>query len=183
VLSLATKSQSGARISLPGIVVERIFDRLIFRKAETAAGAVHEDEFPDSNRAFAYTVTRPERLNSASIVVTEIQRRFNLKIVDWPPSPRDTVSSGTALDFERVQWPLVLRNWRPGDSYRPQGSGSARKVKSLLLESRVPLASRASWPILTSQGKVIWVSGCPVAQGLAAQPGTKSGLVIAEEEL
>ncbi|HEX3370883.1 MAG TPA: tRNA lysidine(34) synthetase TilS [Candidatus Acidoferrales bacterium] len=183
VLSLATKSQSGARISLPGIVVERIFDRLIFRKAETAAGAVHEDEFPESNRAFAYMVTRPERLNSASIVVTEIQRRFNLKIVDWPPSPRDTVSSGTALDFERVQWPLVLRNWRPGDSYRPQGSGSARKVKSLLLESRVPLASRASWPILTSQGKVIWVSGCPVAEGLAAQPGTKSGLVIAEEEL
>jgi tRNA(Ile)-lysidine synthase len=183
VLNLAAKSQSGASISLPGIIVARLFERLVFRKTESGVGTVQAHEFPGSNRGFAYTVKRPEQLNSSSIVVTEIRRRFNLKIVDWPPSPRDTVSSGTALDFERVQWPLVLRNWRPGDSYRPQGSSRARKVKRLLLESRIPLNSRASWPTLTSQGKVIWVSGFPVADGLAAHVGTKSGLVIGEEEL
>jgi tRNA(Ile)-lysidine synthase len=183
VLNLATNSQSGASISLPGVVVARLFNRLVFRKVENAGGTIQAYKFPEPNRAFAYTVTRPEELNSTSIVVTEIHRRFNLKIVDWPPSPRDTVSSGTALDFERVQWPLVLRNWRPGDSYRPQGSSSARKVKRLFLASRIPLDSRASWPILTSQGKVIWVSGYPVADGLAAHAGTKSGVIIAEEDL
>jgi len=183
VLDLATKSHSGACISLPGILVERIFDRLVFKNVKTAEEATKQHEFPEPNRGFTYTVFRPEQLDSASIVVTEIHRRFNLKIVDWPPSSRDTVSGGTALDFERVQWPLVLRNWLPGDSYRPQGSSSAHKVKRLLVESRIPRSSRASWPILTSQGKVIWVSGYPVAEELAAHAGTKSGLVIAEEEL
>lgn len=183
VLDLATKSHSGACISLPGIFVERIFDRLVFKKVDAAAEAKQRHEFPELKQGFAYTLFRPEQLDSTSIVVTEIHRRFNLKIVDWPASPRDTVSGGTALDFERVEWPLVLRNWLPGDSYRPQGSSSARKVKRLLSESRIPRSSRASWPILTSQGKVIWVSGCPVAEELAAHAGTKNGLVIAEEEI
>jgi tRNA(Ile)-lysidine synthase len=183
VIELATKSQSGARINLPGISVERIFDRLVFKNLSAAKETSQSGESPVQNRRFEYTVSMPERLDSASIVVTEIHRRFNLKIVDWPPSPRDTVSGRIALDFERVQWPLVLRNWLPGDSYRPQGTRSARKVKRLLLESRIPRSSRASWPILTSQGKVIWASGYPVAEDLAAHEGTKNGLIIAEEDL
>jgi tRNA(Ile)-lysidine synthase len=183
VIELATKSQSGARINLPGISVERIFDRLVFKNAIAVVDSMRQGESLEQNHSFAYTVSKPERLDSASVVVTEIHRRFNLKIVDWPPSTRDTVSGGIALDFERVQWPLVLRNWLPGDSYRPQGSRSARKVKRLLLESRIPRGSRVSWPILTSQGKVIWASGYPVAEELAADEGTKSGLIIAEENL
>jgi hypothetical protein len=53
----------------------------------------------------------------------------------------------------------------------------------LLLQSRVPRSERGSWPVLTSEGKVIWASGYPVADELAAHPGTQTGLVIAEEEL
>ena len=183
VVDLATKSQSGARISLPGISVERIFDRLVFKNLTATTEGLRQGELPEGTLGFAYVVSKPETLDSASIVVTEIHRRFNLKIVDWPPSPRDTVSGRIALDFERVQWPLVLRNWLPGDSYRPQGSRSARKVKRLLLESRIPRSSRASWPILTSQGKVIWASGYPVAEEIATHEGTKSGLIIVEEAL
>jgi tRNA(Ile)-lysidine synthase len=173
VLDLATKSQSGSRIELPGIRVERIFDRLVFTSAaETAA-----------KKSFSYSVSPPGPAEPASVVVTEIQRRFNLKLVDWPPAERDTVAGRGALDFDRVRWPLVLRNWRPGDSYRPHGSRRVRKLKRLLLESRVPRSDRESWPVLTSGTEVIWASGCPAAEQLAPHPGTRIGLVIVEEEL
>jgi tRNA(Ile)-lysidine synthase len=185
VIDLATKSQSGARIDLPGICVERIFDRLCFTKVSGVLNAARSDEKTRRNLDFAYTVSQPGRLEPASIVVAEIHRRFNLKMVDWPPPPSDTVLVPVrgALDFDRVRWPLVLRNWRPGDAYRPQGSRSVRKLKRLLLESRVPRNVRGSWPVLTSEGKVIWASGCPVAEELAARPGTQIGLVIGEEVL
>jgi tRNA(Ile)-lysidine synthase len=183
VIDLATKSQSGARIDLPGVCVERIFDRLCFTSVLAVPDTAQDGEAMRRNCDFAYTVSRPGRLESASIVVTEIHRRFNLKMVDWPPAPRDTVVGWGALDFDRVQWPLVLRNWRPGDSYRPHGSRSVRKLKRLLLESRVPRSARGSWPVLTSEGKVIWASGYPVAEELAPNPGTQTGLVIGEEEI
>jgi tRNA(Ile)-lysidine synthase len=183
VVDLATKSQSGARIDLPGICVERIFDRLRFTNVVTARNTTPHGESTRQNRDFAYSVSRPGRMESASIVVTEIRRRFNLKMVDWPPARSDTVVGWGALDFDRVQWPLVLRNWRPGDSYRPHGSHRARKLKRLLLESRVPRSARGSWPVLTSDGKVIWASGYPVAEEFAARPGTQTGLVIGEEDV
>ncbi len=183
VVDLAAKSQSGAKIDLPGICVERIFDRLSFTNV-AAAQKMQPGEGPSrSNCEFAYTVSRPEQRESASIVVTEIHRRFNLKMVDWPPAQSDTVVGWGALDFDRVQWPLVLRNWRPGDSYRPHGSRRVRKLKRLLLESRVPRNERGSWPVLTSEGKVIWAFGYPVAEEMAPHPGTQTGLVIGEEKL
>jgi tRNA(Ile)-lysidine synthase len=185
VIDLATKSESGARIDLPGVRVERIFDRLCFTSVVTALNASQTlgGESAPSNCDFAYSVSRPGHKESASIVVTEIHRRFSLKIVDWPPAQSDTVVGWGTLDFDRVQWPLVLRNWRPGDSYRPHGSRRVRKLKRLLLESRVPKNARASWPVLTSEGKVIWASGYPVAEELAPHSGTQIGLVIGEEKL
>ena len=183
VIDLAAKSQSGARIDLPGVCVERIFDRLCFTSVLAAPDAAQDGAVASRNCDFAYSVPRPRPLESASIVVTEIHRRINLKMVDWPPGQSDTVVGWGALDFDRVQWPLVLRNWRPGDSYRPHGSRRVRKLKRLLLESRVPRSARVSWPVLTSGGKVIWASGYPVAEELAPHPGTQIGLVIGEEQL
>ena len=183
VIDLAIQSQSSARIDLPGVCVERIFGRLCFTNVFAAQGAAQGGEKMRRNFDFAYTVLQPQRQESASIVVTEIHRRFNLKMVDWPAAQSDTVVGRGALDFDRVQWPLVLRNWRPGDSYRPHGSRRVRKLKRLLLESRVPRSARGSWPVLTSKGKVIWASGYPVAEELAPHPGTQTGLVIGEEEL
>jgi tRNA(Ile)-lysidine synthase len=183
VIDLATKSQSGARIDLPGVCVERIFDRLCFTSVLDALRTAGDGKTLRRNYDFSYTVSGPGLLESSSIVVTEIQRRFNLKVVDWPPARSDTVMVWGALDFDRIKWPLVLRNWRPGDSYRPSGSRRVRKLKRLLLESRVPQSARGSWPVLTSEGKVIWASGYPVAEDLAPRSGTRTGLLIGEEEL
>lgn len=183
VIDLTMQSQSGATIDLPGVRLERIFDRLIFSSVPVAADMAQSGGTARRKCDFTYTVSRLRRLESACIVVTEIHRRFNLKRVDWPAQQSDTVMGRGALDFDRVHWPLVLRNWRPGDSYRPYGSRRVRKLKRLLLESRVPRSARGSWPVLTSEGKVIWASGYPVAEEVAAHAGTRTGLVIGEEEL
>ena len=183
VLDLATKSQSGARIELPGVCVERIFDRLCFTNISGEAGAGRELQSEIPKLKFAYKIPNPGRVQPASVVVTEIQRRFNLKVVDWPPGPSDTGVSGGALDFDCVRWPLVLRNWRPGDSYHPHGSRRVRKLKRLLLESRIPRKAREGWPVLTSEDHVIWASGFPAAEGVAPRDGTQVGLLIGEENL
>lgn len=180
VLRLALKSQSGARIELPGLGVERTFGRLSFVTAPASAEAKLEREAERATTVFAYTVSRPEPRAPSCIVVAEIKRRFNLKVVDWPPARSDTVEGWGALDFDRICWPLVLRNWRPGDSYRPHGSRRARKLKRLLLESRVPQSARGGWPVLTSGGQVIWAFGYPVAAEVAPSPETRTGLMIGE---
>jgi tRNA(Ile)-lysidine synthase len=182
VLELATKSHSGARLELPGILVQRNFGRLIFSVAPVMPKTESDDESVFLNHAFEYAIVQPGNSEPACIVVPEIGRRFNLKMIDWPPASRETIIVRGTLDFDRLRWPLILRNWRPGDSYRPCGRKRVRKLKRLFLETRVPRSSRASWPVLTSGGELVWASGYPVAEEFAPRPGTQTALLIAEEK-
>jgi tRNA(Ile)-lysidine synthase len=183
VLHLAKKAQSGARVELPGIRVERVFDRLVFSQAlpesrgETTRGKIW------SGSKFEYTIPAPSASKAAYVVVPEIRRRINLKVVDWPPVSRETTLGDATLDFDRVCWPLVVRNWRPGDAYRPYRRRQVRKLKQMFLELRIPARDRAFRPVVTSGGALIWASGCPVADEVAPRAGTRAAVIIAEEAI
>jgi tRNA(Ile)-lysidine synthase len=182
VLHLATKSQSGSRIELPGVLVKRLFDRLVFSSVSPTAEAEKIGAKHFSGPQFEYAIALPSASEPACIVVPEIRRRFNLKVIDWPSMSRETMKAWSILDLDRLRWPLILRNWHPGDSYRPYRRRRVRKLKRLLLESRIPLCDRTGWPVLTSAGALVWALGCPVADEFAPRSGTRAGLVIAEEE-
>ena len=120
---------------------------------------------------------------STVIVIPEIARRFQLKVIDWPIGERDTRFEWGALDRDLLGSPLVLRNWRPGDSFRPQGRRSAHKLKHFLRTRRVTVRDRAGWPVLTSCEALVWARGLPPAAEVAPGKATRAGVVIAEEEI
>jgi tRNA(Ile)-lysidine synthase len=183
VVRLATMARSGSQVEWPGVRVQRMFDRLVFltvlpssRKAKPC-----EKELPSP--AFEYSVALPRGSHSTSIVIPEIRRRLNLKVIDWPAASEETMGGVGTLDFDRLHRPLIFRNWRPGDSYRPYHRRSVRKLKRMLLERRIPARDRASWPVLTSAGMPVWALGCPVADEFAPRSETRVGVVILEEAL
>ena len=78
---------------------------------------------------------------------------------------------------------LEVRNWRPGDAYRPQGRLHHRKLKHLLCERHIALGERACWPVLTSAGSLVWTRGFPFAAEFAAGVKTRTGVLVIEEPL
>jgi tRNA(Ile)-lysidine synthase len=180
VIRLANESASGRRIELPaGITVEKSFGRLLFGRADaTARGAVLA-ETAETAAAYEYLVNLPQS-GSATITVAELGRKFRLKVIDWPVLASDTKRVAQALDADRLHGPLVLRNWHPGDAYRPRGRGRVQKLKTMFLNARIALRERACWPVLTSAGKLVWASGMPPAEEFAAGAGTRAGLLIEE---
>jgi len=82
-----------------------------------------------------------------------------------------------------LQFPLVLRHWRPGDRLRPQGQRGVHKLKRLLNEKRVSRWERDGWPVLASGSEIVWARGFPAATEFAANERTRAGIVIAEEKI
>ncbi|HYB61202.1 MAG TPA: tRNA lysidine(34) synthetase TilS [Methylomirabilota bacterium] len=181
VIHLATASTSGAETHLPGARVERDFNRLQFSRYSPSLQA-RPGRAARPARSYAYPVELGER-SPAEVVVPEIERRVRLKVIDWSRFARETTGGQVALDLDRLQSPLVLRSWLPGDSFRLPGRHRVRKLKRLLLESRIPLRDRAGWPVLTSGGVLVWVRGFPVASEFAAAADTRQGVIIEEEPL
>ena len=180
VIHLAAESTSGRQIELPdGVRVERAFQDLIFSRANARA---KRHETAARPHAYQYSVMLPSR-GAITVSVSELQRCFRLKVIDWPGAARDTKVECTALDADLLRAPLILRNWRPGDAYRPRGGRQAQKLKRLFLAKRIPVRERTGWPVLESDGRIVWVRGMPPADEYCANAGTRAGVLIEEQGL
>lgn len=181
ILALATQSSSGRKIELPGgIVVEKSFAALRFSCAERAA--THAT--PQKSALATPTFSHPLPLEAAAIAtveIPEIGHRLSLKSIDWPSATRDTIHQ--AIDWGSLRAPLMVRNWQPGDAFRPHGRLRTHKLKELFQAKRVPLRERSAWPVLTSAGSVVWARGFPVAQDFVAGSTNRRSVIVIEEPL
>lgn len=82
------------------------------------------------------------------------------------------------LDADKLSFPLVLRNFRPGDRMVPLGMEGRKKIKDLFIERKVPLEERRRVPILTHQGRPVWVCGLKIDDRYKVTPRTKSILKV-----
>jgi tRNA(Ile)-lysidine synthase len=183
VIRLAAVSGSGRRADLPGgVIVEKTFGELVFSRRVKTLPA-HDAAGRDSiSSAYSYPVKLPHR-GCATVSVPELHRRFRLKVIDWTFMERETRGGCSALDADRLRMPLILRNWRPGDAYRPLGRRHTHKLKHMFAEGRIPACDRPGWPILESGGQVVWARGMPPALEFSAGESTVVGVVIEEERL
>ncbi|MBN1486399.1 MAG: tRNA lysidine(34) synthetase TilS [Anaerolineae bacterium] len=64
------------------------------------------------------------------------------------------------MDADVLHGPLVLRTREPGDRFYPQGlQGSKVRLSDLLVNVKLPKAWRPHLPLLTLNGKIMWVVG------------------------
>ena len=177
VLELARSGQSGSSISLPGgVEVRKDRDALVFQAVENAGGRALQS----APRKYEYKIDLAG--GDAGLRVAELGCVFRLRVIDWPPKRGETSRDGAVLDRDRLHFPMVLRNWRPGDRLRPMGHRSAQKLKRLLNERHVSRWERDGWPVLASGGDLVWTRGFPAAAEYAANERTRAGIVIAEEK-
>ena len=181
VIHLASGSSSGHHVELPGgIVVRRIFSELIFSRSAAIRQSCGNGTAKQVN-AYQYVLNLP-LCGTATVSIPELGKCFRLKVIDWPVTESDTKRDANALDADLLRSPLILRNWRPGDAYRPRGRRHELKLKNMFLAGRVPSGARAAWPVLESGGRVIWAQGMPAAEDFRARENTRTGVVIEEEE-
>lgn len=187
VIRLAMLSGSGSRAELPaGVVVHKDFGELTFLvRGEQQLEESRDDRREDLRSkagSYSYRIELPG-LGSATVSVPELRRCFRLKVIDWKFAERETRRARLALDAARLRMPLILRNWLPGDAYRPLGRRQTHKLKHMFAVGRVPVRDRAGWPILESDGQVVWARGMPPAREFCAGETTAIGVVIEEERL
>jgi tRNA(Ile)-lysidine synthase len=61
--------------------------------------------------------------------------------------------------MDSLQFPLVVRNFRPGDRFSPLGVSGTQKVKKYFIDHKIPGPQRRKCPLLLSHDKIIWIAG------------------------
>jgi tRNA(Ile)-lysidine synthase len=92
--------------------------------------------------------------------------------VDVPGPGRYEIPSRGVVEIAarrpaEVPWPLSLRTRRPGDRFRPEGGPGTKKLKSWLIDRKVPREERDALLVLAAGSRVIAVPElAAVAAGL-----------------
>ena len=162
ILALAASSEGSGRTQIPSLDVYRSFDWL--RLAPPELDTLE-------NRNFRREIIVPGAVEVPGTVIDFALReaedyRYNKDMGD--------------LDWEALSGPLVLRNWRPGDQYRPVGIQEPQKIKSLFQQARIPLWERRNWPVVVSGEHIVWARRFGPSAEFAANDHSASILSIRE---
>ena len=77
------------------------------------------------------------------------------------------------LDRDAVRFPVIVRNWRPGDRFSPLGAGGTQKLKKFFSDHKIPAAERRRCPLLVSGDRILWVAGHRIDQRARLRPETR----------
>jgi tRNA(Ile)-lysidine synthase len=64
-----------------------------------------------------------------------------------------------ALDRSLLQFPLIVRRWKPGDVFYPLGMQQRKKLSDFLIDNKVPVPLKAQVWVVTSDSQIVWVLG------------------------
>ena len=162
IVNLTRSREGSGRLQIPGVDVLRSFDWIRFR----ALGALPEP------RGFSCRIAPP-------------------CVIEWPEggsisfeirengSPCDRLEDGLCCPEEVLE----LRNWQPGDRYRPAGWSHERKIKQMFQDARIPIWLRRRWPVLAAGGRILWSRQFgPAAESVATGESPRR-LCICERDL
>jgi tRNA(Ile)-lysidine synthase len=171
VLALAESTEGHGRLQTPGLDIMRSFEWVRFSKPATSPGL--------ETRNYAFPVSPP-----ASIAIPGEDYAVSLEVTENSADSQDCDSVYNKVmvlvDPVRLSGQLTLRNWRPGDQYQPSGTSREQKIKTFFQEFRIPLWERRHWPVLVDGDSIIWTRQFGAAAAMAARPGIRRVLKIAE---
>jgi tRNA(Ile)-lysidine synthase len=169
VLNLLDNEQPQCSIDLPnGITVKKIYNRLNFYSKS-------EEQHTEYSYLIKGTGTHRLGTSGQTLILEELE--------SYPDIHTAGEKATAYLDADKVQFPLIARNFRPGDRFVPLGMKGHKKLKNFFIDLKVPSKKRALTPILTSGDKVVWVCGYRIDERFKVTAGTKRVLRVRLSQL
>ena len=160
ILDLIQSSRKEARINLPkGIIADRKASYLYITRNEIKTELIeYEIEIP---------------INS-SIIIEELGIKVEAQKISKEKSKLFSTGNCTkSFDVEKISGKLTIRNRRNGDKIKPLGLGGTKKVKDILIDSKVPLEKRNSVPVICDEEKILWLAGYCMSDEAKISDSTK----------
>jgi tRNA(Ile)-lysidine synthase len=181
VLDLAFMGKPSGRLHLPfAVEAKRDYGRLILQLREKNGWGVN----------YCYPVAVPGRVH-----VPEGKLVLEFSVIDakYPEvialmrEKGGTVRAGTGevqkagqvwLDYERLTFPLTIRNLQPGDRMQPLGMTGTKKMKAIFIDKKVSRDDRRRIPLLTDAGGILWIAGLCLGESVRITAGTRRVLKV-----
>jgi len=170
VLHKIREEPASTRLDLPGITF--ILDR---------EKACFGHKVPKKTPSFCYEISPGETME-----ITEANIKINLEVKKSPEKGDFWDFSSDrlieAVDWRKVERPIVVRNRKDGDRFVPLGMDGEKKLKDFFIDLKVPLRQRDKIPLVCDNNGIIWVVGYRIDDRYRLEETTDERLIIKARE-
>lgn len=166
VISLSEKNSGHKNIHLPDhIRIEKNNEGLMFIREQQSL------RMPETDKTISYCY---EILCPCSVFIPEIGAalRFSYQTIEELENIYHCEQTLAFFDADVVQFPLHIRNFRPGDRFRPLGVNGTQKLKTYFINVKASKTDRLQCPLVLCKGEMIWVAGYRTGEFGKITPGT-----------
>lgn len=170
LLRMLAENPSDFLMDLPDrIRARREGDFLHLRKEKCSLRTMGRQSPP--GLSFHYLVTGP-----GDVFLREIGKCLRFSLPETLPDYRFQGSHTAFFDLAETAFPITVRNFQPGDSFRPLGMQGTQKVKKFFADRKIPRSEREKCPILLSRNRIIWLAGYRMDHSVRIRTGTEKVL-------
>jgi tRNA(Ile)-lysidine synthase len=90
-------------------------------------------------------------------------------------------SNQAYLDADLMFGPLLIRPRRAGDRFVPLGAPGSRRVKSFLIDRKIPVDERGMIPLVLSGDRIAWIVGHQIDDRFKVTANTRRILLLEKE--
>jgi len=176
VLALCASNNPSAKLSLPGMVVYREYDRVIF----DANLQPEEDEFapvyPTDGQSFI--------ILGLGLKITCKSGIYDDRMcIAFKEGVKEINTSFTTFLFKSIDicGKISVRSRREGDFIKLNETGGTKTLKKLFIEKRIPVRKRNLIPVISDEEGVLGIYKVGAGERAVARPGDLVTILIFEE--
>lgn len=109
--------------------------------------------------------------------------KISIKEFDFKADFKFSEIKGSCMDKDKLNFPLVLRKWKSGDSFQPLGMKGKKKISDFLIDQKVEMIDKSKVWVLCSGEEIIWVVGHRMSEKAKIDSNTKKVICFSKVEV
>jgi len=156
-----------------------------FLLSETASGEVELPQGTVMAKGYdSFLVTRKSELEREFSYTIQSEGKwsfpeFEVELSIFKTDTLDENDESVAyFDPKTVEFPLEVRNFKPGDRFSPLGMMSSKKLQDYFTDIKLPKFLRSRVPIFTCSGEIMWLGGIRIDERFKVTDKKKEVLMM-----
>ena len=110
--------------------------------------------------------------------IEELKCHFISKVASAVPDDLITDKDTIFIDMKQITGPIIIRQRKDRDSFRPFGSKGSVKLKKFFINNKVSMHNKERTPILTNNNRIVWVCGMRMDESFRVNKDTEKILFV-----
>jgi tRNA(Ile)-lysidine synthase len=180
VTDLLKSNAQNLSLDLPENI--RIFKQngqLRLSKEKKSLRAIGHSEKVNISLCFEYTISALDILCKPLIIKeAELGLKFDKLNIGTVRDLNKASRDMAYFDWDCLNFPLKVRNYRAGDFFIPLGMTGRQSLKKFFVNNKINKLKRSRIPMIISEDKIVWVVGERISDPYKVTPETKTVLCV-----